>query len=101
MSFKSIRTSLPSHILEHLRKFEKVVVREECEIKIVELVESVEGMRYFMDFLGDEEEVDPILIPNFGHPMYPYVAPGIQMEVFNLLTTYQPLIAADFRFFHF
>jgi hypothetical protein len=96
MSFKSVRTSLPSAILEHLRQFERVVVREECEIKIVELVESVEGMRYFMEFLGDDEEVDPILTPNFGHPMYPYINPVIQIEVFNLLATYQPLAAADF-----
>ena len=97
MPIVTVGASLPKGLLEGLRKCHDVVFREDCEIPVVELVESVAGTDMFLDFLQDEHEVDPVLFPNFGHPLYPYIPPNIQVEVFNLLATYQPLVAANFR----
>jgi hypothetical protein len=50
-----------------------------------------------MEFLSkSDEEVDPIIIHSFGHPLFPFVSPPIQVEVFHLLATYQKLLTANF-----
>lgn len=43
-------------------------------------------------------DADPILTPAFGHPLAPYVSPNVQIEVWNILSTYQPLHAQDLAF---
>ena len=97
MPIVTVGASLPKGLLQGLRKCNDVVFRENCEIPIVELVESEAGTDMFLEFLKDEHKDDPWLFPNFGHPLYPYIPPNIQVEVYNLLTTYQPLVAASFH----
>ena len=94
----NLNISLPKGLLKELKNSPRVVVREDCEVAVVDLGNSVEGTDIFLNFLKvNEGEVDPLLNPTFGHPLYPYIQPIIQVEVCNLLATFQPLVAADFR----
>ena len=61
-------------------------------IPIFGLVNSRGGNSAFLD---DDNEVDPHMYPSFGYPLNPYVSPAAQIEVFNLLTTFQPLKSLD------
>ena len=90
----SVSTSLPDCVLNALKQFADVIVRD-GEIPVIELVESREGKSVFIKFLHDNSEVDPLLSPAFGNPLNPYVSPIAQVEVFNLLATYQPLLLPD------
>jgi hypothetical protein len=38
---------------------------------------------------NDDKKNDSVLYPTFGHPCFPYITPFAQIEVFNLLQTYQ------------
>ena len=87
----SISSSLPDCVLKTLMQSPNVNVRD-GEIPVIELVNSREGNMAFMDFLDDDREVDPLLSPAFGNPINPYVGPVAQLEVYNLLATYQPLL---------
>ena len=93
----NIDVYLSEHLLESIRNCPDVIFREECEIPIIELINSDTGTDCFLKFLQDEHdmEVNPVLTPNFGHPLYPYIPPNIQVEVFNLLATYQKLVASN------
>ena len=91
-----ISAKLPDDILSQLRKSDGVVIKEECEIKVVELVDSEKGTSVFKAFLKDEREVDPLLYPSFGPPLSPYVVPNIQVEVWNILASFQILRSHDF-----
>ena len=90
----SVTTSLPGCFLDSLKQFDDVKVRD-GEIPIFELVNSRGGNSAFLDFLGDDNEVDPLMYPSFGSPLNPYVSPVAQIEVFNLLATFQPLKSLD------
>lgn len=92
-----VSTSLPGCVLDALKKIADVNVRD-GEIPVIELVNSREGNSLFLDFLDDNSEVDPVdplLSPAFGNPLSPYVVPIAQVEVYNLLATYQPLLSQD------
>jgi hypothetical protein len=93
MSKISIRTSLPKTVLDGLRST-GAVFHEKCEIKVIEVSEKP-AIEVFGKFLSDSKEVDPVLIPNFGHIAAVYVPLNIQQEVYQLLNAYQPLLAAD------
>ena len=54
-----------------------------------------EPIKAYDDFLKNDAEVDPLLIPVFGPPINPYVNVAAQMEVHRLLATYQPLCKAQ------
>ncbi len=90
----SISTSIPNCVLNALKEIPSVTVRD-GEIPIFELVNSREGNSAFLGFLGDDSDVDPLLSPAFGPPISPYVNPIAQMEVYNLLATFQPLRTPD------
>ncbi|KAJ3048987.1 hypothetical protein HK097_010000 [Rhizophlyctis rosea] len=94
MSKVTISTSLPSRIIEDLRSA-GATVREDCEIKIVELVTPA-PIAIYETFLKSPDNVDPVLNPLWGHPLAPYVPANVQVEVWQLLATYQPLLAAAF-----
>ena len=83
----SVTTSLPRFFLDSLKLFDDVKVRG-GEIPIFELVESRSGNSAFLQYLGDDNEVDPLMYPSFGNPLHPYVSPVAQIEVFNLLATF-------------
>ena len=86
----SITSELPVAFLDSLKQFCDVRVRDGV-IPIFELVDSRDGNSAFLQFLGDDDEVDPLLYPAFGAPINPCVSPQAQTEVFNLLATYQAL----------
>ena len=96
MSDFRIRTALPTRILENLRS-NGARFREECEIKIIEVLES-QTISMFDDFLKSDKAVDPVLTPYFGHPNAVYVPMNIQLEVYRLLQTYQALMAENYDF---
>jgi hypothetical protein len=95
MAFRSISSSLPKKLIQELHECEGVVVRDQCEVLIIELVDSPQGDEVFKQFLMAGNDVDPILTPAFGHPLAPYVPPNVQIEVWNILSSYQPLRAQD------
>lgn len=90
----SVTTSLPRCFLDSLELFDDVKVRE-GDIPVFELVESRGGTSAFLEYLGDDNEVDPLMYPSFGNPLNPYISPVAQIEVFNLLATFQPLKSED------
>jgi hypothetical protein len=92
-----ILANLPTSIIEELAACEGVVVREDSSINIIEIVDSEAGKAVHKRFLTtDPQEVDPLLTPGFGHPLYPYVPVATQLEVYNILSTFRPLATADF-----
>jgi hypothetical protein len=97
MAFIQVCALLPQHIIHEFRDLRNVVVRDQCEIMVFELVESPEGRDIFHHFLQDDLEIDPLLHPTFGPPLSPYVAPHIQVEVWNILSSFQSLHAEAFR----
>ena len=92
----NISTKLPAKLASQLKKCSGVNVREECEIKIFELVNSEEGTELFYSFLKDGKKSDPLIYASFGPILHPYVSPPIQVEVQDILSSFQPLMAADF-----
>ena len=90
----SVTTSLPRCFLDSLKLLDDVKVRD-GEISIYELVNSRGGNSAFLDILGDDKEADPLIYPSFGNPLNPYISPLAQIEVFNLLATFQPLKSQD------
>mmetsp|Transcript_19866 Transcript_19866/g.28559 ORF Transcript_19866/g.28559 Transcript_19866/m.28559 type:complete len:174 (+) Transcript_19866:20-541(+) len=97
MSHIHIHAKLPGDALAKLRSCAGVNIREESEFKVVELVESFEGQQLFFQFLKDGDEIDPLLLPQFGPLAYPYVPLAVQLEVYDILHSFQSLMAADFR----
>lgn len=87
---------LPDDVLTKLRGCDGVNILEESEVKIVELVESFEGQQLFFQLLQDGNEVDPVLLPQFGPLAFPYVPVAVQLEVYDVFQSFQPLMAADF-----
>lgn len=88
---------LRDDVLLALRNCDGVHIRDDSEVKIVELVESREGQELFFQFLQDGNEVDPVLLPQFGPLAYPYVPLAVQLEVYDILQSFQSSVAADFR----
>jgi hypothetical protein len=97
MSFTQVCGTLPKDLIDVLRETPNVIIRDQCEIIIVELVESPDGMDVFSQFLQYEKEIDPLLHVDFGAPLSPYVVPHIQVEVWNILSSFQPLDVDSFR----
>ena len=96
MSCYTISANLPKNIIDRLIACDGVVLREDSLINVIEIVESVDAQQVYKDFLvSREEDVDPLLSPGFGHPIYPYVSVQVQVEVYNLLETFRPLTATD------
>jgi hypothetical protein len=96
MSCSTISAKLPKNIIDRLIACDGVVLREDSEINVIEIVESVDAQQVYKDFLVSlEEDVDPLLSPGFGHPLFPYVSANVQVEVYNLLETFRPLTAAN------
>jgi hypothetical protein len=96
MHHLNIGTKLSKTFFKEIRKYEGVNIRENCEIKIVELVNSTDGLNYFLRFLHDGADADPVLLPHFGPLAFPYVAVPVQLEVYDILQSFQSLSAADF-----
>ncbi len=90
----TVTTSLSDCFLDSLKQFDDVKVCD-GEIPIYHLVNSYGGNSVFLELLGDNNEVDPLMYPSFGNPLNPYVSPVAQIEVFNLLATFQPLKSQD------
>ena len=90
----SFTTPIPGCLLDSLKQFDDIKVRD-GEIPVFELVNSRGANSAFLDFLGDDNEVDPLMYPSFGSPLNPYVDPVAQIEVFNLLATFQHLKTLD------
>jgi hypothetical protein len=87
-----VRTSLPTSIVNVLRE-KGSTIREECEIKIIELLEKVSIQAYDNFLISSDEEMDPLLMPVFGAPLSQYVSVNVQAEVHQLLATFQSLLA--------
>ena len=96
MSCKTISTKLPKSVINKLVKCDGVVLHKDCEVNVVEIVNSIDGQEIYKSFLmSDTEEVDPVLFPAFGNPLFPYIPVNTQIEVYNLLETFRSLRAAD------
>ena len=50
-------------------------------------------MKMFLEYLQNDDNIyekhGPVVMAHFGHPMNPYINPSTQVEVLNLLNTYQ------------
>ena len=96
MASFTVTTSLPDKVIGDLVNA-GAKVRKDCEIPIIELVDSEAASTCYNEFLASlDKEVDPILVPQFGNPIYPYQAPVVQNEVHRLLESFRPLTAAHF-----
>lgn len=96
MTCHKITAKLPKKVIQKLISCEGVVLRKGSLVNVIGLVNSAEGQLVYKTFLADDsEEVDPLLNPSFGNPLYPYVPHATQVEVYNLLSTFQPLDAAS------
>jgi hypothetical protein len=98
MAARSKGRKLPKRLLQSLRESDGVTIREDCDVKVVELVDSVKGQDLFFQYLKDGNDFgsDPVLIPQFGPLAFPYVPVAVQLEVYDLLQSFQPLVADDF-----
>ena len=92
MSFE-IHTALPNCVISQLEEL-KAVVRRESKILIIELT-TEESERYFSVFLASEAEIDPVVNVAFGPPLAPYATPLAQMEVWQVVHSFQPLLRDD------
>lgn len=97
MSFIQICTTLPQDLIDKLRELKNVVIQDQCEIMIIELVESPTGMEVFNQFIQNSQEMDPLLSVDFGIPLSPYVVPHIQVEVWNILSSFQSLCMNNYH----
>jgi hypothetical protein len=66
MSFIQVCATLPKDLIDVLRETPNVIIRDQCEIMIVELVRSPDGIDVFSQFLQDDKEIDPLLHVDFG-----------------------------------
>ena len=89
-----ITSKLPKGVLESLEK-KGADVQKKSKIWIVEL-NSEESQQYFKDFLEGPDEVDPAVYVTFGPPLNPFIAPQAQLEVWNIISSYQPLTREAF-----
>ena len=66
------------------------------DISIIDLTDSAEGTDKFLEVLEHDQdrEIDPIIHPTFG--IFGAVTPQVQAEVCNIISSYEPLMAADF-----
>jgi hypothetical protein len=96
MSFLGVSAALPRNLISALSACDHVIVQR-GDVPIISLVDSDAGANKFTEFLCDEQEVDPVLDPHFGSPISPYISPTAQLEVYNLLATFQQRVAADFK----
>ena len=91
-----VKTELPSSVIESSRQT-GATIREECEMKVLELV-NAEHIEPYTEFLmSSDEDADLLLLPIFGSPLAQYVPPNVQAEVHQLLATFQPLLSAALR----
>jgi len=91
-------TSLPRRILRALQAAPGVTSVGSAPV-VISLVDSVEGETIFKNYLMEDpmtENYDPVLIPFFGHPVMQFVTVPVQVEVYNLLNTFQSLMANHF-----
>lgn len=87
---------LPAEVLAALRATEGVRISVGERITI-DISDSTTATRIYKAFLTDGEPFgDPVIIPLFGHPLANFVPPNVQAEVWNLLATFAPLLAASF-----
>jgi hypothetical protein len=92
-----LSTPMPKYFLNYLTTFNNVTVQD-GEIPLIELVNSPEACSAFIDFTNgveDDKNNNILLYPTFGHPLEPYINPLEQIEVFNLLATYESLLIPD------
>jgi hypothetical protein len=93
-----ISTMLPRRILTELQAAPGVTTTGTSP-RIINLIDSPGGETIFRNYMNEEEEsedYDPLLTPFFGHPAFPFCPPAVQAEVYDLLNTFQQLMAADF-----
>ena len=93
MSVISVSTALPQSIISSLEAKGAVVLRE-CEIPIISL-ETEDSIRCYKE-LQPSGDVDPLVAVTFGPILNPYISGPAQIEVWTILATYQPLLAATF-----
>lgn len=99
MANVNVETQVPVDVLESLQECEGVLILGHNPT-IYDLTESAEGTEAFIEHLREnvigEAVYDPFVSPIFGNPLAPFVNPQAQAEVFNLLSTFQPLLAGHF-----
>ncbi len=67
------------------------------DVTLIDLTNSAEGTEIFDSFLAScQDQIDPVLGVTFGNPISPYVSPWVQIEIWNILRSFQNLHAADF-----
>ncbi len=66
------------------------------DVSIVDLTNSSEATAVYIEELASNPEraIDPVVHPTFGY--FGAVSPQVQQEVFNIISSYEPLRAADF-----
>ena len=91
-----IETILPDDLINNLKKCENIIFKK-CfssqDIPIMHLNNSDTAMKMFLEYLQNDDNIyekhGPVVMAHFGHPMNPYINPSTQVEVLNLLNTYQ------------
>ena len=90
--------SLPKNIIKVLKKASGVDFQQGYpgDVSVIDLTDSVEGTSIYMQWLLENDDIDPGVVVNFGNPVNPWVNVNCQVEVHGLLNTFRTLSRTDF-----
>jgi hypothetical protein len=88
----SVKAKLPEDLKNNLKNYDNIIYRD-GDIPIIELNKSESATKLFLEYLQNDNNIyeknGPILKIEFGNPINPYINPLTQVEVLNLLHTYE------------
>ena len=87
--------ALPEGLIACLRAAEGIKIFE-GERAVFDISDSPQAIALFKAYLSDAGVADPLVTPHFGIPPAQFVPLAAQAEVWSLLVTFEPLIAANF-----
>ena len=87
--------ALPTKLVAKLRASSGIQIVE-GERSVINISDSPQAISLYKGFLsdGDRSDTDPLVTPFFG--VHPSQSQAVQAEVWSLLQTFEPLMAADF-----
>jgi hypothetical protein len=89
--------TIPQELIDSLKGYENVIYRSDTEPPTLGMTESASAKELFFNFLQDgNEQADTAVFATFGDPLHPFIPPEKQVDVFNLLATYQGLVSNNF-----
>ncbi len=87
--------ALPKELVARLRAADGVKFFE-GERAVLDISDSPQAIALFKTYLCDGSGADPLVTPHFGVPPAQFIPLAAQAEVWSLLVTFAPLMAANF-----